>query len=650
MKHRKNYSLLPLLLLSMLNACGQKPDCAQMGPQDPCLNQLRCPSDFVILKGGPLSNQFSQVESVKLVYEFSTDKLFFINTRKYRYHYDFCLNYLGYSRGLSTFNTLEYSDQPGRSYILANLNYYKSSDLYTIEFFADDKVSPDQIRMLLNRVSMRVYFKDNLYLVVKDRISDHIEGIDPARFVSVDKLFGNQKYQPMVSAQSYGYLQKVGKADFDQHHFSSKDIILTDFLPNDLPFCQGIITTRFQTPLSHINILSQNRKTPNCAHKHAWNDANLQNLIGKLVSYEVRQDSFYIREAREKEANAFWNKQNEIPMRKLRCNLKETALLDVQKINKKSVHTVGGKAANFGELEKIALPDHGKIPIPEAAFGIPFYYYQDHITRRQLQSQIDAILNSDSIIQNRTLLYAHLERLQDSIRAKPLDDKFLQLVIAKLKSFPAYTEFRFRSSTNAEDIEGFTGAGLYSSKTGSLTNPNKSVEEAIKKVWASLWTPRAFEERQNAHIDQKSLAMGILVHRAFGTEEINGVAITKDMYREGYPAFTVNAQKGEASVVLPENDEIPEQFLIKYVKYITGKEKTIVDYISHSSLNNYEPLMTPEEIKLLSKYLDAIKKHFYYGANHVVLGEAYFDFAMDIEFKLDKGTRKIYIKQARKYN
>jgi pyruvate,water dikinase len=204
MKHRKNYSLLLIFLLFLLNACAQKQDCAFKSANDPCLTQLLCPTDFTILKGEPLSNQFSQVESVKLVYEISSDQLFFINARKYHFHYNFCQNYLGYNRGLSIFNTIEYGDTDARHYILANLNYYKSSNVYTLEFFADDKVSPEQIRLLLNRVDTRVYFKNNLYLVVKDHISDQIAGIDAARFISVDKLFGNQQYQPMVLSKSYG--------------------------------------------------------------------------------------------------------------------------------------------------------------------------------------------------------------------------------------------------------------------------------------------------------------------------------------------------------------------------------------------------------------------------------------------------------------
>lgn len=637
------------VLLVFLVQCQLKPQCAQKNQHEDYLSAIQCPTDFTFLMGMPLSNQYAQVDAVKLVYDLKTNALYFINNRKYSFHYEFCAQYLSYPGDLGEFNTVEYGLRGNRRYLLANLNYYRSSDVYTLEFFSDDRIKAVQISRLFDDVSRSVYFKDKLFLVSNGNAATQLAGIDATHVISVDHLFGKQQYQPMVLERSYGYLQKVGKNDFDTHNFSSHDIILTDFLPNDLPYCQGILTTAFQTPLAHINILSHNRKTPNCAYKPAWDDKNIQKLVGKLVCYEVLPDTFYLKEATLSLAQIFWERNHNMPMRKLSCNLRETALLDVQKINRKSISIVGAKAANFGELEKIKLPDHTKIPVPEAAFAIPFYYYQQHISQNGLQSKIDEILYSDSISNDRTLLYKHLKALQDDIVAAPLNRDLLQRLTDKLKSYPDYTEFRFRSSTNAEDIPGFTGAGLYDSKTGSLTRPDKSIEKAVKKVWASLWTPRAFEERMHAHIDQSNLAMGILVHRAFGTEEANGVAITRNLYRDAYPAITVNIQKGENSVVLPESQATAEQFLLKYSWPINGSDGFAVDYISHSSLNDFQPLLTTDELKLLASYLYAIKKHFYYAGGSVVLGSEFFDFAMDIEFKLDKGSRKIYVKQARPY-
>jgi len=76
----------------------------------------------------------------------------------------------------------------------------------------------------------------------------------------------------------------------------------------------------------------------------------------------------------------------------------------------------------------------------------------------------------------------------------PMDRAFISDVENKIRS-GSFPRMRFRSSTNAEDIKGFNGAGLYDSYTAELDNPKKTVEEAIKKVYASLWTLRGFDER-----------------------------------------------------------------------------------------------------------------------------------------------------------
>jgi phosphoenolpyruvate synthase/pyruvate phosphate dikinase len=64
------------------------------------------------------------------------------------------------------------------------------------------------------------------------------------------------------------------------------------------------------------------------------------------------------------------------------------------------------------------------------------------------------------------------------------------LVKNKINNFQDFPAFRFRSSTNAEDLESFSGADLYSSYSAKKDHPTKTIDRAIKKVWASLWNLR----------------------------------------------------------------------------------------------------------------------------------------------------------------
>ena len=63
-----------------------------------------------------------------------------------------------------------------------------------------------------------------------------------------------------------------------------------------------------------------------------------------------------------------------------------------------------------------------------------------------------------------------LEKIRDTIKNSPLNDNLLANVLNKMNSDTRFTSYRFRSSTNAEDLNGFNGAGLYSSYSGKLNN------------------------------------------------------------------------------------------------------------------------------------------------------------------------------------
>ena len=207
-----------------------------------------------------------------------------------------------------------------------------------------------------------------------------------------------------------------------------------------------------------------------------------------------------------------------------------------------------------------------------------------------------------------------------------------------------FKNFRFRSSTNAEDLDDFNGAGLYDSKTGIIGDSIKTFEKAIKQVWASVWNEASYNERELFGIDQQNIAMGVLVHRSFPDELANGVIITKNIFRENIPGITVNVQKGENSVVKPEKGEICEQFVAYH--FNDGKDETDfdIDYTSNSNLNNNEPLLTRKEMSNLydvSKKIET-KMYRYWRKNQF--------HPVDIEFKIVGEKRDLYIKQVRPFN
>jgi phosphoenolpyruvate synthase/pyruvate phosphate dikinase len=240
---------------------------------------------------------------------------------------------------------------------------------------------------------------------------------------------------------------------------------------------------------------------------------------------------------------------------------------------------------------------------------------------------------------------ARLATLRAAIRAAPLSASFVQLVKAKLAADYPGVRMRFRSSTNAEDLDGFTGAGLYTSASGDPGDPQDPIEDAIRKVWASVWFYKAFEERSYRGIDHLAVGMALLCHRAFPDEEANGVALTNNPYDDTglSPAFYVNAQLGGESVVLPPAGVTTDQLLLFW-----EQQGQPVVYLGRSNLVAPDTnVLTTTQLHELATALARIHAAFRsaYGA-----GKPWY--AMDVEWKLEGlpgQTPQLYIKQARPF-
>jgi pyruvate, water dikinase len=139
------------------------------------------------------------------------------------------------------------------------------------------------------------------------------------------------------------------------------------------------------------------------------------------------------------------------------------------------------------------------------------------------------------------------------------------------------------------------------------------------------------------------------VHRSFPDEAENGVAITRNIYRPDFIGFTINIQKGDVSVVQPNDSIMCEQFIVMDGSLLNALSDDITtEYITHSSLQPNEPLLTEKQMTQLYNALVGVEKHFYYGSNWKQ-NQSIRHFAIDVEFKFDKNG-KLYLKQARQYN
>lgn len=644
-----------------LAACGDDGrTCLGLTAETDVTRELGCAEDFAALASRPLDASIPGARSVKTVVDrVDGDALYFQNSVTYQTHYQFASKHLS-GNGLpvvpmlAEFNTSEYFS-PSRRFILGALTHYEQPDKWVYEISPYDTADAQMIATAYEAISAHAFVEGKLYFhPTSEAVAQAAAALpDSVKQITTDELYAGITYQPLNVAQSYGQLRFATAEGLSagSEYLSFRDIVVLDHVPNDIAVAMGIITAEFQTPLSHVNVLSSNRGTPNMGLRGAFDSPELRALDGKWVRLTVGLFDYELVEVPQAEADAWWAahkpKAIAVPgMDLTQTDLRnDTALVSTDSAVplrdrvKAATRAYGGKAAHFGALTFV-----GGVPTPKA-FAIPLYYYRRFMEQNGFDAQVRTLL-ADSAFQNSPAVRdARLAELRAAMRAAPLEAGFVAAVKAKLAADYPGVRMRFRSSTNAEDLDGFTGAGLYTSVSGDPGDPQDTVEDAIRTVWASVWFYKAFEERSYRGIDHLAVGMALLCHRAFPDEEANGVALTNNPYDDTglNPAFYINAQLGGESVVLPPAGVTTDQVLLFW-----EQQGQPLVYLKHSNLvAPGATVLSASQLIELATALDRI--HDYFRASY---GAGLAWYAMDVEWKFEGApgeTPRLYIKQARPF-
>jgi len=629
------------------------------------LASLDCQKDFEALSSLPLDASIPGARSGKVVLDQqNADALYFQNTNKYKIHYEFAAAHLSGDgkpivTSLSAFNETEYF-APERRFLLGAITYYTGPKVWALEIAPYDTSSAVMIEKLFRAVRAATFFGPALvFHPTSEAVA--IEAKKLPRDIPIettDQLYEGIDYQPLNLGETVGQLRFLSAAQLSTEYVGFRDIVVLDRVPNDISVVAGLITEEFQTPLAHVNVLAQNRKTPNMGLHGASNDERLKALTGKWVRLTVSAFEWKAVEATQAEADAYWDahKPNSVKLPEL--DLSVTDLRDIQTVTDidsgkkvtreavgQAVRAFGAKAANYSVLVRIE-----GVPI-KRAFAIPVYYYVQFMKQNGFADRVTQLLADPAFKGDPTFRDAQLKTLRDDIKAAPIDAGFSNLLRAKLAAdFPGES-MRFRSSTNAEDLDGFPCAGCYDSHTGDPADWDGDLLYAIKQTWATVWSFRTFEEREYQSIDHLGVGMALLVHHNFPDEEANGVAVTANPYDPTglSPGFYVNVQfGGDAEVVAPPEGVTSDSFIYQY-----SFPGSPIIYLTHSSLIEAgSTVLSTRQVHDLGGALDAIHTAFSdaYGPGSGNAGW----YAMDVEFKFDDeenpgATPALFVKQARPY-
>ncbi len=479
------------------------------------------------------------------------------------------------------------------------------------------------------------FLKNNLsYFIIANNEEDYEEDKDlfdnsriPILFEA--DIYADIDYLALNVAEGYGFLRLMNLEDMP----SSRDVVLYESLPNAMPRVGGIITSVIQTPLSHVNIRAIQDNLPNAFIREPLLVDSISNLIGKYVYYRVRQDEYFIREATIEEVNEWFDdirpKEEQIPA----LNLTYTDILPLDDIGFDMSDGFGAKSTNVATMRTFDFPD-GTIP---DGYAIPFYFYQEFMKYNGFFDEVAVMLANPDFQSDLEIRANMLGDLRSNIKDADMPQWMMDEFQAMHESFPEGISVRCRSSTNNEDLPGFSGAGLYDSKT---QHPDEGhISKSIKQVYASMWNFRAFDERDFYRIDQYKASMGVLCHPNYKDEKANGVAVSTDPIYQTDNTFYLNTQIGEDLVTNPSNLSFPEEILLDRVS-VTEDDYLVIRY---SNLVAGEDLIM-EEIYLdeMREFLGVIHDEFQILYDAVGIDE----FAMDIEYKITTDNQLI-IKQAR---
>ena len=201
--------------------------------------------------------------------------------------------------------------------------------------------------------------------------------------------------------------------------------------------------------------------------------------------------------------------------------------------------TSGGKGASLAKSAQ-------HLPVP-GGFIVTAEAYTQFVA--PLQSRISELMDTDH----------PAEAIGELIRSTPVPDAWLADFEAAAQAAGLNGQaVAVRSSGTMEDLPGAAFAGQHDTYLG--VRGTKSIAEAVRDCYASLWNPHAFRYRQQLGVDQLEAKMAVVVQLmvAVSAEEAAGVAFSVDPVRGNTDEVLINAAFGLGETVVGGEEPVDE--------------------------------------------------------------------------------------------
>ncbi len=323
-------------------------------------------------------------------------------------------------------------------------------------------------------------------------------------------------------------------------------------------------------------------------------------------------------------------------------------VIDLAQVNSNDVEIVGGKNASLGEMIQ-HLSAMG-IGVP-GGFATTTLAYKTFLSENNLDKKI-AKLIAKLNVNNTSQLEKCSKEIRNSIMHATFSDEFKQQITqsyATLKNVAVAV----RSSATAEDLATASFAGQQ--ETYLNIKGIKNVLQAIKMVFASLYTGRAISYREHHRFEHDKVLISVGIQPMIRSDKgASGVIFTLDTESGFDRVVLITAAYGLGEAIV-QGQVNPDEYYVSKPLLETNKHailqrrlgskavKMVYDDIKNPrksiktvavpAKDQIQFCLTDAEINELAKQALIIEKH--YGKR------------MDIEWAKDGLTGKIYILQAR---
>lgn len=492
----------------------------------------------------------------KFVIDLKTDAIYYFDVDVYKVHKDFVFQEL-YRRPRTRAATVKFDRNYGKTkteFLLCYLIHHLNQNVWTFAFWDGDLATAEHVRHAYRRM------KDSFFggAEVKFRPDSNYQEAVARTLTDVpvvfnDQLYKSASYQAFNTGTAVGTLRLIRPGVPEAElTFDPRDIVVLPSPLSDITPVAGIISETFSTPLAHVSLRAKGWGIPNVGLVQA--SSRLAALVGKPVYFEARDAGYEIRLATPAELAAAARPARRVVLPVADLSVTELATLD--RLRARDIVAYGGKAAPLGEIIAAGLAGFQVPP----GFGVPYAHYAAHLAASGVDRQLAALLADPP--RDPAARKAKLAALRKAIVDAPAHDDLRRKVTAALAALTggdAAAGVFVRSSTNAEDLIDFSGAGLYD------TVPNvkgaDAVVAAIKQVWASAWNFAAYEDRQRSGIDHATVYGGVLVQIAVPATAAGVLVTAHPTDPTDDRNYTINAKSG-LGIRVVDGKKIPESLLV----------------------------------------------------------------------------------------